>query len=191
MCSCQKVVPSSFEENLDKGLFSRAAAYAQETALQKAKEVASRAWPQDQIPDLVIGADTVVDLEGTILEKPMDAADADAMLSRLSGRRHTVHTGVALILPSSRGTLQRPGHSSSSFASYFPRCAVIPGFYHMFFMQERMVNPAYDHSPQQLLLILMHWVHQRSGPTSAQACLCFFHASCNLVDFDERTLLSS
>lgn len=98
-------MPSSFDENLDKSLFSRAAAYAQETAQQKAKEVASR-WPQElELPDLVIGADTVVDLEGTILEKPMDAADAEAMLSRLSGHRHAVHTGVALILPSSQGVL--------------------------------------------------------------------------------------
>ncbi|BDA48855.1 dTTP/UTP pyrophosphatase [Coccomyxa sp. Obi] len=110
-----QVVPSSFEENLDKSVFSRAAAYAQETALQKAMEVAVRPWPQNEVPDLVIGADTVVDLDGSILEKPLHAEEAEAMLSRLSGRRHAVHTGVALILPSSQG--EDGGPCTRSFTS--------------------------------------------------------------------------
>jgi septum formation protein len=45
---------------------------------------------------LVIAADTTVDLDGDILAKPVDAADAAAMLRRLSARTHRVHTGVAL-----------------------------------------------------------------------------------------------
>jgi septum formation protein len=45
---------------------------------------------------LVIAADTTVDLGGEILGKPVDADDAAAMLRRLSGRTHRVHTGVAL-----------------------------------------------------------------------------------------------
>jgi len=50
------------------------------------------------LPDgLVIGADTVVAVDGEILEKPKDAADAVRMLSRLSGRAHEVFTGVALV----------------------------------------------------------------------------------------------
>lgn len=47
---------------------------------------------------LVIAADTTVDLGGDILGKPTDAADAAAMLRRLSARTHRVHTGVALRL---------------------------------------------------------------------------------------------
>jgi septum formation protein len=47
---------------------------------------------------LVITADTTVDLGGEILGKPVDADDAAAMLGRLSGRTHRVHTGVALRL---------------------------------------------------------------------------------------------
>ena len=48
-------------------------------------------------PDtLVIAADTTVDLGGDILGKPADTADAVAMLRRLSGRTHRVHTGVAM-----------------------------------------------------------------------------------------------
>ena len=47
---------------------------------------------------LVLGADTVVVLEGRILGKPADAADARRTLSELSGRAHEVITGVALAL---------------------------------------------------------------------------------------------
>ena len=45
---------------------------------------------------LVLGSDTVVDIDYQILEKPKDQADAKRMLQRLSGARHSVHTGVAL-----------------------------------------------------------------------------------------------
>jgi septum formation protein len=45
---------------------------------------------------LVIAADTIVVLEGSVLGKPSDVGAARAMLERLSGRVHTVHTGVAV-----------------------------------------------------------------------------------------------
>jgi septum formation protein len=44
----------------------------------------------------VLGADTVVELDGAILGKPADRQDADATLKRLSGRQHWVHTAVAV-----------------------------------------------------------------------------------------------
>jgi septum formation protein len=44
----------------------------------------------------VLAADTVVTLDGAILGKPADAADAARMLGALSGRTHSVHTGIAL-----------------------------------------------------------------------------------------------
>ena len=44
----------------------------------------------------VLGADTVVELDGTILGKPADRTEAEAMLRRLSGREHQVHTAVAV-----------------------------------------------------------------------------------------------
>ena len=50
----------------------------------------------------VLGADTAVVLDGEVLGKPRDVADAVAMLSRLSGRSHRVLTGVCLIDPSGR-----------------------------------------------------------------------------------------
>lgn len=46
--------------------------------------------------ELVIAADTTVDLDGQILGKPIDERDAAAMLHRLSGRTHRVHTGVSV-----------------------------------------------------------------------------------------------
>lgn len=50
--------------------------------MAKAQEVAGREWPTQGIPHLVIGADTVVEQDDFILEKPADAADAHRMLSR-------------------------------------------------------------------------------------------------------------
>ena len=46
---------------------------------------------------IIIGADTVVILDGSLLGKPHNAADAVAMLSALSGKTNTVHTGICLI----------------------------------------------------------------------------------------------
>jgi septum formation protein len=46
--------------------------------------------------DVVIAADTTVDVDGEILAKPTDDADARRMLGLVSGRTHDVHTGVAV-----------------------------------------------------------------------------------------------
>ncbi|MCS6841342.1 MAG: Maf family protein [Roseiflexus sp.] len=49
-------------------------------------------------PDsVIIGADTIVTLEGEVLNKPIDPDDARRMLRRLSGKTHTVYTGLAVI----------------------------------------------------------------------------------------------
>ena len=54
-------------------------------------------WVAARNPDaFVLGADTTVFIEGHALNKPADAAGARAMLRRLSGRVHTVFTGLAL-----------------------------------------------------------------------------------------------
>ncbi|XP_060785774.1 probable bifunctional dTTP/UTP pyrophosphatase/methyltransferase protein isoform X1 [Neoarius graeffei] len=94
-----EVVPSWFKETLDKALFKMPSEYAVETAKQKALEVARR-MPLNHLkkPDIVIGADTVVTVDGLILEKPVDKKDAYCMLSRLSGKEHSVFTGVVIVL---------------------------------------------------------------------------------------------
>lgn len=53
---------------------------------------------------LVLGADTIVVLDGKFLGKPTDRADAIAMLKRLSGRAHEVYTGVSLIVKEEDGS---------------------------------------------------------------------------------------
>jgi septum formation protein len=51
---------------------------------------------RDRDRSIVLGADTVVVIDGEILGKPRDDQDAEGMLRRLSGRRHEVMTGVSL-----------------------------------------------------------------------------------------------
>jgi septum formation protein len=54
-------------------------------------------WVAERHPDAyVLGADTTVFLDKTVLNKPADHMEARAMLKRLSGRTHTVFTGVAV-----------------------------------------------------------------------------------------------
>ncbi|CAM9429044.1 unnamed protein product, partial [Hapterophycus canaliculatus] len=47
-------------------------------------------------PIVLVGSDTIVDLDGVILEKPRDDEHAFQMLSSMSGRRHLVHSGVSV-----------------------------------------------------------------------------------------------
>lgn len=72
-------------------------AYALRTAAAKADAVAAGR------PDaLVVAADTIVVLDGDVLGKPADTAEARRMIARLSGRRHEVRTGVAVRGPDAR-----------------------------------------------------------------------------------------
>lgn len=55
-------------------------------------------WVSDRHPRRpVLGADTTVCLDGRIFNKPVDLDDARRMLARLSGRAHTVYTGLVLL----------------------------------------------------------------------------------------------
>jgi septum formation protein len=63
-------------------------------AERKAKAVAAN-YPTA----FVLGADTIVVLEGTVLGKPNDEVEAADMLRRLSGKTHEVYTGVAIVSP--------------------------------------------------------------------------------------------
>ncbi len=81
------VVPSAYDEQPMPGV-----APAQ-LALLHARGKAAGAAPADA---LIVAADTVVDVDGEALGKPRDVREARAMLHRLSGRWHEVHTGFAL-----------------------------------------------------------------------------------------------
>ena len=69
-----------------------AAHYVERLAREKAQAVAAR-----RLFGLVLGADTTVVVDGEILAKPFDDAEARSMLRRLRGRWHEVLTGVALV----------------------------------------------------------------------------------------------
>ncbi|HEX5502758.1 MAG TPA: Maf family protein [Thermomicrobiales bacterium] len=85
-----EVAPSGADEAEPAGLAP--ARVAEALALVKARAVAA-AHPGR----VVIGADTIVALDGASLGKPRDAADAAAMLRRLRGRWHAVSTGLAVV----------------------------------------------------------------------------------------------
>lgn len=76
-------------------------AFARRAASAKAAEIAD-----GRADALVVAADTIVVLDGTVLGKPADEAEARATLARLAGREHVVHTGVAVVAPA-RGVSPR------------------------------------------------------------------------------------
>jgi septum formation protein len=87
--------------NLNEDLLPNeaAAAYVQRLAEEKAQAIwnAHRSSDTTDDPLVVLGADTCVVVEGNILGKPADSADARRMLEMLSGRTHAVLTGIAAI----------------------------------------------------------------------------------------------
>ena len=85
-----QVVPGDAAEILDEQLSPLE--LCQINAHRKARAVAKKN------PDaLVLGADTLVFLDGEIMGKPASPADAERMLTRLQGRTHQVVTGISLI----------------------------------------------------------------------------------------------
>ena len=73
---------------------------------------------------LVIGSDTVVSVDGRILGKPHSQEECLEMLQLLSGRRHTVYTGVALL----RGDRQRIFHEAAG-VEFWPLSPREAGWY--------------------------------------------------------------
>jgi septum formation protein len=85
-----EVIPSHFDE--DSVPLTTPADYVKTLALKKADEIADRfadSW--------VIGAGTIVTIDGTVLGKPEHPDQARQMLERLSGQRHLVLTGYAIV----------------------------------------------------------------------------------------------
>ncbi len=87
------VQPSDVDESLIPTSGAVPEEFVQRLAQLKAQDVASRTHDHST----VLGADTIVVLNGEILGKPIDADDAKSMLRRLSGNTHTVYTGIALV----------------------------------------------------------------------------------------------
>lgn len=93
------------------------AALAQRLAQLKGAEVFAR-----RPKDVVVGCDTVVEIDGLDLGKPGDLDDARRMLGLLSGRAHKVHTGLAVYLPD--GTVETGVETSLVYFSELPQNAV-------------------------------------------------------------------
>ncbi|SEM67289.1 nucleoside triphosphate pyrophosphatase [Paenibacillus sp. OV219] len=71
----------------------------EQLGLRKARASAELLSSEANKSSLIIGADTIVVLDGKVLGKPSDKNDAIRMLTALEGRQHEVYTGVALIEP--------------------------------------------------------------------------------------------
>lgn len=100
-----EILPAQGEEILPEGISPREAVIL--LSQQKAAEVRQRKFPgMEEIPDTIIAADTVVAVDGEILGKPRSRENAEEMLHKLSGRKHSVFTGVTII----------SGSRTSSFA---------------------------------------------------------------------------
>jgi septum formation protein len=88
-----EVMPSDVDEALDDGPLAEAVVGL---ALRKARAVAARVGA-----GVVLGADTIVVIDGVALGKPAGPGEAHAMLVRLRGRPHEVMTGLAVVDASS------------------------------------------------------------------------------------------
>ena len=88
-----EIIPAKGEED---GKGKSGAELVEELAFQKASEVAQLERAKNKA---VLGADTIVCLQGKTLGKPHSQAEAFEMLSALSARTHEVYTGVCLIFP--------------------------------------------------------------------------------------------
>lgn len=86
-----RIIPPQGEERIAPGENPKDAVRA--LSRTKALEVADSVRGDS----LVIAADTVVSIDDKILGKPVDESDAERMLSLLSGREHTVYTGVTVV----------------------------------------------------------------------------------------------
>jgi len=97
--TCQ-VLPVDLDESPEPG--ESAEHYVRRLALDKARAALTLLGKAEGT--LILAADTAVVIDADILGKPRDAADAAAMLRRLSGREHRVLSGVALIGADGRET---------------------------------------------------------------------------------------
>ncbi|AHM67535.1 septum formation protein Maf [Paenibacillus polymyxa] len=89
-----EVVPSHADESTPESWTPQQIV---ETLAARKAEAVVRTAAQSQEAGLVIGSDTIVVLEDSVLGKPADHADAVRMLTALQGRTHRVYTGVACI----------------------------------------------------------------------------------------------
>lgn len=97
---CEEVITSSVPEEVCVELSSQKALDVAASIKAYNEEHADIASPQDLI---IIGSDTIVAIDGEILGKPSDDEGAKIMLRKLSGKVHSVYTGVSFVFMSADG----------------------------------------------------------------------------------------
>lgn len=101
-----RILAPEIDERMDRAL--PPARLVECISLEKARAAQALAGPEA----IVIAADTVVTLDGAVLGKPRNGADAVRMLASLSGRRHHVYTGLTVL----RGDARDTGHEVTEVA---------------------------------------------------------------------------
>lgn len=109
-----EVIPARGEEIVRS---TDPAEVVKELSLQKAMEVAKGLRPCLGDRMIVIGADTVVAVDGEILGKPADHADAARMIGMLQGREHHVFTGVTVCSVEHTDSIGKDDRDADSFAA--------------------------------------------------------------------------
>ena len=88
-----EIIPAVSEEVMTKEMPSD---IVEELSFQKAEEIFNKTFTNEEDTLVVIGADTVVSYNHKILGKPSDRSDAYKMVEMLSGKAHSVYTGVSV-----------------------------------------------------------------------------------------------
>ena len=108
---CEEIITSKVPQDVVMQLSS-----------QKAEDVYNKYKLSHLVENfLVIGADTIVAIDGMILGKPKNEEDAYGMISRLQGNMHQVYTGVTILYNSGEGKKQNTFYECSEVDVY-PMC---------------------------------------------------------------------
>ncbi|MFB3814855.1 MAG: nucleoside triphosphate pyrophosphatase [Terriglobales bacterium] len=102
-------------------------AFAQRLAREKARAIFNLLRPP--AGTFVLGADTVVVVDGEVLGKPADEADAARMLQLLSGRQHQVITGVCLLGQPNTANEREAGNGKRGTVVEHVRCETTQVFF--------------------------------------------------------------
>ncbi len=106
-----EVRPADIDESVHAG--ERGTDYVLRLARSKAAAVAASG-------ELVLAADTTVDLDGELLGKPVDEADARSLMRKLSDSVHHVHTGVCALAIASDGSVREASTVVTTSVTFAP-----------------------------------------------------------------------
>lgn len=112
-----QVLPGNIEEKTSS---SRPSQMVRELSRQKALAVFESFSEEEKEKSLVIGADTLVSIDGRILGKPEDEKKAEEMLMLLQGNTHQVYTGVTLIF----GEIDENGKAARRICTFAEKTSV-------------------------------------------------------------------